>query len=47
MTFTDVVQAAIPKGQFVGEGKGTHWPISIWGAAEAVSRSATFEVREI
>jgi hypothetical protein len=43
VTFTDVVQAAIPKGQLVAEGKRMHW--SIDGAAEAVSRSATLDVR--
>jgi hypothetical protein len=43
VTLTKVVQAAIPNGQLLAEGKGTHR--SIDGAVEAVSRRTTFEVR--
>ena len=43
VTFTSVVQAAIPNGQLVAEGRGMHR--SIEGAVEAISRSATLDVR--
>ena len=43
VTLTYVVHEAIPNGQLVAEGKRMHW--SIDGAAEAVSRSATSDVR--
>jgi hypothetical protein len=43
VTFTSVVQAAIPNGQLVAEGRGMHR--SIKGAVEAISRSATLDVR--
>ena len=45
VTFTYVVQAAIPNGQLVADGRRMHSPI--WAAAEAVSSSATLDVREI